>query len=55
MRGAHLTVRLARVEAGPFYTQSTTDYAGQNARFLCKSMLKAATVTRKFQLQRVAS
>lgn len=64
--GARLTVRLARINAAPFYTQVTTDDAGEaELVFLIEESLlpessvlvqvnaEGRTATRKFQLRRV--
>jgi hypothetical protein len=64
--GARLTIRLARSNAVPFYTQATTDDAGEaelvflveESSLLDSSVLvqvnaEGRTATRKFQLRRV--
>src|SRR5262249_55222660 len=66
--GARLTVRLARVNAPPFYTQVTTDAAGEaelvllieesllaESSVLVQVNVQGRTATRKFQLRRVDS
>jgi hypothetical protein len=66
--GARLTVRLARVDAAPFYTQVTTDDAGEaelvllieesllpDSSVLVQVNVEGRTATRKFQLRRVDS
>ncbi|HUK48273.1 MAG TPA: hypothetical protein VLW06_11800, partial [Terriglobales bacterium] len=64
--GARLTVRLARTDAAPFYTQVTTDGAGEaelvflveeaslpESSILVQVNSEGRTATRKFQLKRV--
>lgn len=64
--GARLTVRLARVSAAPFYTQVTTDGAGEaelvflveeaslpDSSIMVQVNSDGRTATRKFQLRRV--
>ena len=64
--GARLTVRLARTDAAPFYTQVTTDGAGEaelvflveeaslpDSSILVQVNSEGRTATRKFQLKRV--
>jgi len=63
---ARLTVRLARANAAPFYTQATTDGSGDaeivvpieesalaDASILVQVSAEGRTATRKFQLKRV--
>jgi hypothetical protein len=65
--GARLTVRLARTNAAPFYTQVTTDGAGEaelvflveesslfDSSVLVQANSEGRTATRKFQLRRVS-
>lgn len=64
--GARLTVRLARIDAAPFYTQVTTDGAGEaelvflveeaslhDSSVMVQVNSDGRTATRKFQLKRV--
>ena len=64
--GARLTVRLARIDAAPFYTQVTTDGAGEaelvflveeaslhDSSVMVQVNSEGRTATRKFQLKRV--
>ena len=64
--GARLTVRFARPNADPFYTQVTTDASGDaeilllveeasmaEASLLVQVSAEGRTATRKFQLKRV--
>lgn len=64
--GARLTVRLARANAAPFYTQVVTDHAGEaelvflleesslpDSSILVQVSSKDRTATRKFQLRKV--
>ena len=66
LAGARLTVRLARQNAAPFYTQVNTDAAGEaelvflieesllpDASVLVQLNAQGRTATRKFQLRRV--
>ena len=66
--GARLTVRLARSNAAPFYTQVTTDGAGEaelvflveetslsDSSILVQVNSDGRTATRKFQLRRVGA
>jgi hypothetical protein len=64
--GARLTFRFARPEAAPFYTQATTDAAGQaemkvdldesslpDASVLIQANYAGRTATRKFRLRKI--
>lgn len=64
--GAKLTVRLSRISAAPFYTQVTTDNAGEadlvflveeaalpESSILVQVNTEGRTATRKFQLKKV--
>ena len=66
--GARLTVRFARANADPFYTQVTTDNSGDaelvflveevllpDASVLVQVSSGGRTATRKFQLRRVGT
>lgn len=66
--GAKLTVRLARASAAPFYTQVTTDGAGEadlvflveeqslpESSILVQVNAEGRTATRKFQLKKVGA
>jgi len=66
--GARLTVRFARANADPFYTQVTTDASGDaeilllveeasmaDASLLVQMNAQGRTATRKFQLRRVGA
>jgi len=66
VEGARLTVRFARADAAPFYTQVLTDNAGtaemkleveeatlSDASVLIQASYSGRTATRKFQLRRV--
>lgn len=66
--GARLTVRLARTNAAPFYTQVITDHAGEaelvflleesslpDSSILVQVSSKDRTATRKFQLRKLGS
>jgi len=66
VEGARLTVRFARPDAAPFYTQVLTDNAGtaemnleveeaalSDASVLIQASYSGRTATRKFQLRRV--
>jgi hypothetical protein len=66
VQGARLTVRFARPNSMPFYTQVVTDSAGDaemkiemdeaslpDASILVQAAYSGRTATRKFQLRRV--
>ena len=66
VQGARLTVRFARPDAAPFYTQVVTDPAGEaemkidveesslpDSSVLVQANFSGRTATRKFQLRKV--
>src|SRR5277367_447776 len=66
VQGARITVRFARAEAAPFYTQVVTDAAGDaemkidaeesslpDSSILVQASFSGRTATRKFQLKKV--